>query len=101
MYRSTAVFAILGDILAEVLGGLLGGLLPHQPRSTVRGVFWLLLSLLIGALGVWASYWVIWDRPGWWWEWLAVVAWIVCLLTLIGSLQAFGLVPSNKHHKGL
>ena len=91
-----AVGEVLLEILANVVAELLSPLLPHQPKSTLRGVLLLLSSLCLAVLGLWVSAAVILDRPGWWWTPTAFAAWALCLLTLLGSLEAFGLIRSRN-----
>ena len=95
----------IGELLLELVGNvvaeLLSLLLPHQPKSMLRGVSLLLLSLGLAVLGLWVSAEVILERPGWWWTPSAFAAWALCVITLLGSLQAFGLIPSrNRSDRG-
>lgn len=94
------MYLAIGEVVLEFVGNvvfeLLSVLLPHQPKSTFRGVSLLLLSLGLAALGLWVSAEVILERPGWWWTPIAFAVWALCVITLLGSLQAFGLAPSRN-----
>ena len=94
------MFLAVGEVLFELVGNVvfevLSVLLPHQPKSTRRGVFLLLFSLGLAALGLWLSAEVILERPGWWWTPAAFAAWLLSVITLLGSLQAFGLISSRN-----
>ncbi|NNE19422.1 MAG: hypothetical protein HKN10_13180 [Myxococcales bacterium] len=91
----------IGELLLEIVGNvvseLLSPMLPHQPKSPWRGVLLLLASVGLGALGLWVPAAVILDRPGWWWTPAAFAVWALCVITLLGSLQAFGLISSKRH----
>ncbi|MGB5813107.1 MAG: hypothetical protein WBG86_21415 [Polyangiales bacterium] len=95
------MFLVIGELLLEIVGNVIGevlsALLPHQPKSTARGVLLLLLSLGLVALGLWLSAAAILNPPDWWWTPAAFGAWVLCVIALLGSLQAFGLTPSKKH----
>jgi hypothetical protein len=91
------VLEFISQVLVEAFGSLFTDLLPHQPRSAARGLLLLLVSLGMAGSGLWLSAAVILDRPGWWWEPLAFVAWGLCIVILLGSLQAFGVISSKKH----
>ena len=100
VYTECAMYLAIGEVVLEFVGNvvfeLLSVLLPHQPKSTFRGVSLLLLSLGLAALGLWVSAEVILERPGWWWTPIAFAVWALCVITLLGSLQAFGLAPSRN-----
>ena len=88
---------LLGELLTEMVGSVFAELLPHQPKSTLRGIILLLLSLGCAALGLWALAQAVLDRPGWWWMPLVLIVWGLGIAALLGALQAFGLISSKKH----
>jgi len=88
---------LLGELLTEMVGSVFAELLPHQPKSTLRGIILLLLSLGCAGLGLWVSAQVMLDRPGWLWTPLAFIVWGLSIAALLGALQAFGLISSGKH----
>ena len=86
----------LGELLTEMVGSVFAELLPHQPKSTLRGIIFLLSSLGCAALGLWVSAQVVLDRPGWLWTPLAFIVWGLGIAALLGALQAFGLISSKN-----